>query len=84
MNVYFVHEKYEYFGFLVIAETAGKAKALCQGDFDEDFICLRALLRKKNIGDKYEPQVLYAYEDKTNPILKELDLHYYDEDGNEI
>lgn len=81
MNVYFVFTIYEHCGFYVIAETAGKAKAMCLSDLDTDFIDLRASLQRKNIDNKYKPCIL-TIDDKT--LLKKLGLKYYDEDRNEI
>ena len=47
---------------------------------DIGFLEAESNIVRKNIGDEYEEQTI----DLGSPLLKEFDLHYYDENGEEI
>lgn len=79
-RLYFCYPKSEYSGFFIIASSRGRAKQMYfWEDGWCDYIDVRCELKKGYDVTKYDEQVLEV----GNPILKELDLHYYDEEGNE-
>jgi hypothetical protein len=51
MNLYWCHEKGEYFGLWVVAETSGKAKNLYAMETDIHFTEARCELHKKDVGN---------------------------------
>lgn len=51
MNLYWCHEKGEYFGLWVVAETKGKAKVMYCHETTTDFLDARCELHKKDVGD---------------------------------
>lgn len=80
MNIYKITNPYENTCFFVIAKTRGRAKALATYDLDIGFLEAESNIVRKNIGDEYEEQTI----DLGSPLLKKFDLHYYDENGEEI
>lgn len=51
MNLYWCHEKDEYCGLWVVAETSGKAKQYYSGETDIHFTEARCELHRKDIGN---------------------------------
>ena len=51
MNLYWCHEKHEYCGLWVVAESAGKAKLLYSVETVTPFLDVRCDTHQKNIGD---------------------------------
>lgn len=73
MNIYFVHEYDESEGYLVAAETAGKAKMTAMDDIWANYTDLRAQIVKKNVDIK-KSQMIYAHDTK---ILQKYGLTEY-------
>ena len=76
MNIYFVCDE-ENSGVYVFEETRGKAKTWYPDYPETDFIYIHCRLIQKDVGETKAGEL-------TNKDLKKYDLHYYDEDGNEI
>lgn len=54
VNLYWVREYDESYGYFVFASTANKARSLCvyRNSDNEEYINLRAYLKAKNVGGK--------------------------------
>lgn len=51
MNLYWCHEKHEYNGLWVVAESRGKAKVLYAFETTTDFLDVRCDLHRKDVGN---------------------------------
>ena len=68
MNLYWCHEKLEYCGLWVVAESRGKAKLLYSIETATPFLDVRCDTHRKNIG-KVEEGCIGALDDKRLEIL---------------
>lgn len=76
MNIYFVCDE-ENYGVYVFEETRGKAKIWYPAYPETDFIYIHCRLIQKNVEETKAGEL-------TKKDLEKYDLHYYDEDGEEI
>ena len=74
MNLYWCHEKGEYFGLWVVAETIGKAKQCYAVETFVHFTDVRCELHKKDIGNIEE-----GYLDLLDKRLEMLGVTYDEE-----